>query len=104
MRLRFLGTDSQNGTCPTLFASDSGTYVVQGWRTGLDGSAIEIPHALLKFLEPGTFLGAQLTDTGRGTFTLSGTPVTDAEALRQLDLPNHESGIEVPMGKEIRPV
>ncbi len=104
MRLRFLGTDSQNGTCPTLFASDKGTYVIQGWRTGPDGSVIEIPHALLKFLEPGTCLGAQLTDTGHGTFTLSGTPVTDLEALQQMDLPGHETGIEVPIGKEIRPV
>jgi hypothetical protein len=38
------------------------------------------------------------------TFTLSGTPVTDLEALQQMDLPDHETAIEVPIGKEIRPV
>ncbi|WP_280330672.1 hypothetical protein [Nocardia wallacei] len=65
---------------------------------------IEIPHALLGFLERGTCLGAPLTDTGRGTFTLSGTPVTDQEALQQLELPGHETAIEVAKGKEIRPV
>ncbi len=104
MRLRCLGVGSQNGTCPTLFASDRGTYVIQGWRIGPDGSVIEIPHILLGFLEPGTCLGATLTDTGRGTFTLSGATVTDLEALQQMNLPDHETAIEVPMGKEIRPV
>ncbi|MET8874151.1 hypothetical protein [Nocardia sp. NPDC004604] len=81
-----------------------GTYVIQGWRIGPDGSVIEIPHMLLGFLEQGTCLGAELTDTGRGTFTLSGTPVTDLEALQQMNLPDHETAIEVPIGKEIRPV
>ncbi len=104
MHLRYLGTDSQNGTCPTLFASDRDTYVIQGWRSGPDASMIEIPHALLGFLERGTCLGASLTDTGRGTFTLSGAPVTDQEALSQMDLPDHETSIEVSIGKEIRPV
>ncbi|MGK8508210.1 hypothetical protein ACRS5S_09145 [Nocardia asiatica] len=65
---------------------------------------IEIPHILLGFLEPGTCLGTTLTDTGRGTFTLSGAPVTDLEALQQMNLPDHEIAIEVVKGKEIRPV
>ncbi|GAA0544318.1 hypothetical protein GCM10009546_02970 [Actinomadura livida] len=30
MRLRFLGTDSNQGTCPAMYATDRGTYVVQG--------------------------------------------------------------------------
>ncbi|WP_245548741.1 hypothetical protein [Nocardia exalbida] len=59
---------------------------------------------LLGFLEPGTCLGTKLTDTGRGTFTLSGTPVTDSGALQQMNLPDHETAIEVAKGKEIRPV
>ena len=103
MRLRCLGVGSQNGTCPTLFASDRETYVVQGWRTGPDDSVIEIPHMLLGFLESGTCLGTSLTDTGRGTFTLRGTPVTDHEALQQMNLPDHETSIEIAKGKEVRP-
>lgn len=69
-----------------------------------DDAVIEIPHMLLGFLEYGTYLGTPLTDTGRGTFTLSGSPVTDLEALQQMNLPGHETAIEVPIGKEIRPV
>lgn len=61
MRLRFLGTDSQIGQCPTLYATDRDTYVVQGWkvtdpealadlRDVLDGETfVEIPKALLRF-------------------------------------------------------
>lgn len=61
MRLRFLGTDSQVGQCPTLYATDRGTYVVQGWkvtdpealadlRDVLEGETfVEIPKELLRF-------------------------------------------------------
>jgi hypothetical protein len=61
MRLRFLGTDSQEGQCPTLYATDRDTYVVQGWkvtdpaaladlRDVLDGETfVEIPKELLRF-------------------------------------------------------
>ncbi|ACY96020.1 hypothetical protein [Thermomonospora curvata] len=30
MRLRFLGTDSNEGTCPAMYVTDAGTYGVQG--------------------------------------------------------------------------
>ena len=61
MRLRFLGSDSDRGKCPTLYATDRGTYVVQGWtvtdpealgdlRDALEGeSFVEIPKELLRF-------------------------------------------------------
>jgi hypothetical protein len=61
MRLRFLGSDSKNGACPSLYATDRGTYVVQGWtvldpealgdlRNVLEGeSFVEIPKELLRF-------------------------------------------------------
>jgi hypothetical protein len=61
MHLTFLGTTSNNGNCPTLYATDRGTLVVQGYRItdpqalgqlrdlhpGED--AVEIPRALLRF-------------------------------------------------------
>jgi hypothetical protein len=63
MRLRYLGKDSGKTGCPTLYATDRGTYVVQGWRL-TDPEAIadlvdvreneyyvEIPRALLRFAE-----------------------------------------------------
>ena len=30
MKLTFLGTTSTGGSCPNLYATDHGTYVVQG--------------------------------------------------------------------------
>ena len=61
MRLRFLGADTQRGGCPSLYATDRGTYVVQGWmvtdtealgdlRNVLEGeSFVEIPKKVLRF-------------------------------------------------------
>ncbi|WP_460725737.1 hypothetical protein [Nocardia heshunensis] len=97
MILKFLGKGgSDNNGCPSLFATDQRSYLAQGWQTGRP-ETIEIPHLLLGFLEPDTFIGAPLTDTGRGTFTLTGRPITDRETLSQLDLAADETAIEVPM-------
>jgi len=61
MRLRFLGAGTQRGGCPSLYATDRGTYVVQGWtvtdpealadlRDVLEGeSFVEIPKKVLDF-------------------------------------------------------
>ncbi|WP_330233402.1 hypothetical protein OHA40_13585 [Nocardia sp. NBC_00508] len=37
-----------------------------------------------------------LGDTGRGTFTLTGRPVTQTEVLDQLTMETYETAIEVP--------
>lgn len=60
MKLTLLGTESENGGSPTLYATDRGTYVVQGWRvTDADAlgtlrvpgheTVVEIPAELLRF-------------------------------------------------------
>ena len=61
MRLRFLGDDTQDRGCPSLYATDRGAYVVQGWtvtdpealgdlRYVLEGeSFVEIPRKVLDF-------------------------------------------------------
>jgi hypothetical protein len=63
MKLMFLGTTSINGSCPNLYATDRGTYVVQGYKIddqealatlherGMPEheTAVEIPAALLSF-------------------------------------------------------
>lgn len=96
MSLRFLGKGgSTNNGCPSLLADDQAGYVVQAWKTDR-ADTVELPHLLLGFLEPDTFIGAPLTDTGRGTFTLTGTPVTDDDTLSQLDLADDETAISVP--------
>ncbi|MBB5776241.1 hypothetical protein [Nonomuraea jabiensis] len=63
MKLRFLGTTSDDGQCPTLYETDRGTYVVQGDRVTdpealaelrdvLPGETfVEIPKALLRFAQ-----------------------------------------------------
>lgn len=64
MRLRLLGTESGKTGCPTLYATDRGTYVVQGKKVsdqqaigdlvGLmdDEFYVEIPKGLLAYAEP----------------------------------------------------
>ncbi|WP_253949732.1 hypothetical protein [Nocardia terpenica] len=89
MKLEWLGGDSVNGQSPTLYRSDRDTYVVQGWRTD-QPDTIEIPHRLIRFLKRGTCLGAKLHDSGHGTFTLTGNPITDTEALEVIKPPAHE--------------
>ncbi len=96
MRLQFLGMGGSDvGGCPTLYAIDPHGYLVQGWRTDKLGT-VEIPHLLLGFAEPDTFIGATMTDTGRGTFTLTGRPIVEPEILARLDLAPNETAIEVP--------
>lgn len=63
MKLTFLGTNSTSGGCPSVFATDRDTFVVQGVRVtdpdalaalaerGLPDheTAVEIPAALLPY-------------------------------------------------------
>jgi hypothetical protein len=95
MRLTFLGKETQGGGSPTLWGTDRSTYVVQGWKVDGHRGSVEIPQRLLAYLEKDTYLGARLVDSGRGGFTLSGAPVTDIEALSQMDIPGHETCVEV---------
>lgn len=62
MRLRYIGKDagSQVKECPALYATDRGTYVVQGWRVddpqaladtrdvALDETFVEVPASVLE--------------------------------------------------------
>jgi hypothetical protein len=95
MQLTFLGKDTVNGGSPTLFATDRHTYVVQGWKVPGDPQSVEIPHRLLTFLKKGTRLDVSLRDTGLHTYRLSGASVTDPEALAHMNIPGHETAVEV---------
>jgi hypothetical protein len=55
MELSLLGSESKSGGSPSLYATDRGTLVVQGWR------------------------------------------ITDAEALDALEIPDHETAVEIPV-------
>jgi hypothetical protein len=61
MRLRFLGTTSEQGTCPAVYETDRGTFAVQGRlitdpvaladgvNRGTDEVIVEIPKELVRF-------------------------------------------------------
>ncbi|MFD4403868.1 hypothetical protein ACFWPH_14025 [Nocardia sp. NPDC058499] len=101
MHVRFLGGPSGGQGSPRLYETDRATFAVQGWKTDHD-DRIEIPHRLLFHTEPGTCI-AGLQDTGHGTFLLTGTPITDSEALAIMKIPGHETAVEVPIGQEVTP-
>ncbi len=99
MSLRFLGKNgSKVGDCPSLFATSRDTYLIQGWRTE-NPETVEIPYVLLGYTEPDTFIGSPMADTGRGTFTLSGRPITERDTLDQLTMESYETAIEVPKNR-----
>lgn len=68
-------------------------------------TVIEIPEALLRHLRPNTELATPLHSTGRrwtddqgeacDTYTVIGAAVTDPDALSLMDIPGHESCVEI---------
>lgn len=116
MKITFLGKDpgSDKDDCPSLYDTDRGTHLVQGWRVddpavhaalGLAAgeACVEVPPRLMVRLA-----GTGLPDdgqpapvfvvTGRGTYAIKGAPVVDAEALAQMSIPAHETAVEVSTG------
>jgi hypothetical protein len=114
MRLTFLGKDSVPDQSPTLYATDRDTYVVQGWivtepetlaridladnetvvevpaklmthlsKDGLDGEVTKLVHPIVHVLVNGNYI-------------VKGVRVVDTEALGQMDIPDHETCVEVP--------
>ncbi|WP_328370327.1 hypothetical protein OG828_44530 [Streptomyces sp. NBC_00457] len=115
MQLRFLGKNSTVGDCPTLYATDRDTYLVQGWKIFANDllmqldipegqTAVEVPTELFEFLkEDGLVAGEfrQIEDpimvlTPGGTYVVQGLEVTDPEALSQMEIPDYETVVEVP--------
>ena len=64
-------------------------------------TSVEIPKRLLRHLEQGMRLESPLHDTGRDSYVLSGAPVTDEQALAQMDIPGHETCVEVGKIREV---
>lgn len=95
MQLTLIGKQTQGGGSPTLFATDRDTYVVQGWKVPDQPTSIEIPKQLLDHLAGRPPLDVPLQDTGKGSYVLCGVPVTDAEALSQMEIPDYETCVEV---------
>jgi hypothetical protein len=115
VKLRFLGTNSTGGDCPTLYATDRDSYVVQGWQLFANEllmqldvpegeTAVEVPTELFEHLKEDGLTPATLTQarapimilTPQGTCVVQGKTVTDADALSQMSIPHYETCVEVP--------
>jgi hypothetical protein len=113
MRLTFLGKDSRPDESPTLFATDRGSYVVQGWIVtdaeilamiviSDDEAVVEVPAALTAHLAKDGLSGDVVNlippivhITENGNYIIRGRRVTDPEALGQMTIPDHETCVEV---------
>ncbi len=113
MKLRFLGKDSTPTNSPTLYATDQGSYLVQGWiitdRAALarlavpeDETVVEVPAALLEHLSLDGLDGQVINIvspivavTPCGHYIIQGKQVTDTEALSQMSIPDHETCVHV---------
>ena len=113
MHLRYLGKESQPSNSPTLFETDRGSFVVQGWivtdpcvlgrvAVAADETIVEVPPKLMVHLAQAGLAGdvTNLIDpivhvTAAGNYIIKGRLVTDAEALAQMTIPDHETCVEV---------
>lgn len=89
MKLRFVGTTSNDTGCPTWYVTDRGTIVIQGTTVtdpealaalrargnGLPGyeSAVEIPAALLPFIDIAALERIAFADENRPEFVVDET-------------------------------
>lgn len=100
---RLRGACDPKPTCPTLYLTDRGTAIVQGWivpTTDLalsPGEAVvEVPVSLL-WVPPTAVprLSPALRLTERSTAIVRGQVIGDPEVLKDLSLPNGETAVEV---------
>lgn len=113
MELRFLGKETTGGQSPTLYATDRGSYVVQGWivtdanilaMLDLPGdeTVVEVYARLLNHLAKDGLSSDVVNEvypivciTESETYILRGKRVTDGKALAQMSIPDHEAAIEI---------
>ncbi|MBB5079837.1 hypothetical protein [Nonomuraea endophytica] len=113
MRLTFLGKSSGGGQSPTLYSTDQGSYIVQGWivtdssilsrlHMADEETCIEIPAVLMAHLEKDGIIG-EVTNIAppivyvkeNGNYVVQGKRVDDADTLAQMDIPDHETCVEL---------
>jgi hypothetical protein len=113
MEIRFLGKETEHGDSPTLYATDRGTYLVQGWKVTapeifvkLDvpesETVVEIYAHLLTHLAMDGLSGVVTSwippivhVRENGNLVIQGKRVTDSDALRGMNIPGHEDVVEV---------
>jgi hypothetical protein len=113
VKLRFLGKDSTPTNSPSLYATDQGSYLVQGWivtdratlarlAVGEDETLVEVPAALSEYLALDGLDGQVINVvppivavTPGGHYIIQDKQVTDTEALSQMSIPDHETCVHV---------
>ncbi|MBB6381056.1 hypothetical protein BKA01_008333 [Pseudonocardia eucalypti] len=113
MRLTFLGKESVPDQSPTLYATDSDSYVVQGWivtdpkilaviPVAEDETVVEVPPKLMVHLandgpegDVVNLIPPIVHVNEVGNYIVRGTKVTDQETLSQMDIPGHETCVHV---------
>jgi hypothetical protein len=113
MEIRFLGKVTEHGDSPTLYATDQGTYLVQGWKVTdpeilakpdvlESGTVVEIYAHLMAHLAKDGLRGVVTSWTPpivhvgeNGNLVIQGKRITDPEALTEMSIPGHEDVVEV---------
>ncbi len=113
MQLTFLGKETSGGQSPTLYATDRWTYVVQGWivtdpvilsllKLSDDETVVEVPARLMAHLTKDGLAGEVINHVppivyikGNGNLIVQGIRVTDPEAMAEMNIPDHETCVEV---------
>jgi hypothetical protein len=113
MEIRFLGKETDHGDSPTLYATDRGTYLVQGWKVADpeilaklvmpdSETVVEIYARLMTHLARDGFSGVVTSwippvvhVTENGNLVIQGKRVTDPEARTEMNIPRHEDVVEV---------
>lgn len=113
MEIRFLGKETEHLESPTLYATDRGTYLVQGWEVTdseilvkLDvpesETVVEIYARLMAHLAKDGLSGVVTSwvppivhVTENGNLVIQGKRVTDHDVLAEMNIPGHEDVVEI---------
>lgn len=113
MEIRFLGKETEHLNSPTLYATDQGRYLIQGWKVTdpeilakLDvpesETVVEIYARLMIHLAKDGLSGVVTSWTPpivhvkeNGNLVIQGQRVTDPKVLAEMNIPSYEDVAEV---------
>lgn len=113
MEIRFLGKETEHLDSPTLYATDRGTYLLQGWKVTdpeilakLDvqqsETVVEIYARLIAHLVKDGLSGVVTSwippivhVKENGNLVIQGKRVTDPDVLTEMNIPSHEDVVEI---------
>jgi hypothetical protein len=107
-----LGKETEHGDSPTLYATDQGTYLIQGWKVtdpeilaklNVEGeTVVEIYARLLTHLVNDGLGGAVVSwippivhVKENANLIIQGKRVTDSDTVTEMNIPGHEDVVEV---------